>query len=145
MKPGTYLVLLVALTAAFLFRVLAQLVQVWWPVDSLPPFESWHTATLPYPLLVAAQLVVLAIQAWVIVSIGKGIHLPRKRAGRWLLALGVFYLGAAAFRLIAGLTFLRHLHWFQATLPSIFHMVLASFVLVLAGYHLRSRPYPAAA
>jgi hypothetical protein len=142
---GVHLVLLIALTAAFLFRVVAQLVQVWWPVGSLPSFESWHSATLPYPLLVAAQLVILATQTWVIVSIGKGILLPRRYVGQWLLALGALYLGAMAFRLFAGLTFLRHLPWFQAALPTVFHMLLASFLLVLADYHLRCRPRAAGA
>jgi hypothetical protein len=135
---GAHLVLLIALTVTFLLRVVAQLVQVWWPVGNLPSFESWHSATLPYPLLVAAQIAILAAQAWVIVSLGKGAHLPRRRVGHWLLALGALYLGAMAFRLIAGLTFLRHLPWFQAVLPTVFHMVLASFLLVLADYHLRS-------
>jgi hypothetical protein len=137
---GTHLALLIALTAAFLFRVVAQLVQVWWPVGFLPSFESWHTATLPYPLLVAGQLTILMAQAWVIVSIAKGGHLPRRRVGQWLLALGSLYFGFMACRLIAGLTFLRHLPWFHAALPAIFHMVLASFLLVLADLHLRFCP-----
>ena len=41
------------------------------------------------------------------------------------------------FRLIGGLTFLRDVPWFQAILPTIFHLVLAGFLLVLADFHLR--------
>ena len=48
---GAHLLLLAILTAAFLFRVMAQLLQSLWPLDVLPSFGSWHSATLPYPLL----------------------------------------------------------------------------------------------
>jgi hypothetical protein len=40
-----------------------------------------------------------------------------------------------SFRLVAGLTVLRDNAWFAA-LPSTFHLVLASFMLVLAHFHL---------
>jgi hypothetical protein len=76
-------------------------------------------------------------------ALSLGTHQPRRRVGQWLLALRALYLGATAYRLVAGLTFLQHLAWFQAVLPTVFHMVLASFLLVLADYHLRSCP-PAA-
>jgi hypothetical protein len=116
------------------------LVQVWQPIGGLPSFQSWHSATLPYPLLVASQLLILAAQAWVIVAITRGAHHPRKRVGQWLFLLGGLYFGFMLFRLLAGLTLLQHLPWFQARLPTIFHLVLASFLLVLADFHLRVHP-----
>ena len=57
-----HLLLLAIFTAAFLFRVMAQLLQALWPLDVLPSFESWHSATLPYPLLLVSQLAILAVQ-----------------------------------------------------------------------------------
>ena len=82
--------------AAFLFRVAAQAIQAWRPVAWLPPFEDWHSATLPYSLLLASQLVILAAQLWVLVALLRGTHRPR----RWL-GIALLVLGAALFRIHA--------------------------------------------
>ncbi|HZO44487.1 MAG TPA: hypothetical protein VFB68_01265 [Xanthobacteraceae bacterium] len=130
-------ILLALLIAAFLFRVGAQAVQAWRPVAWLPPFESWHSATLPYSLLLASQLVILAVQFWVLIAMLRGRLRPRKAVGVTLLVLGAAYFGFMLFRLVAGLTLLRHVPWFDALLPTEFHLVLAAFLLVLADFHLR--------
>ena len=138
---GPHLLLLAILTAAFLFRVMAQLLQALWPLDVLPSFESWHSATLPYPLLLASQLAILAVQVWLIVVIARHSLRPRRQVGLALLVVGSLYFTFMLFRLIAGVTFFAHLPWFQARLPTIFHLVLAAFLLVLADFHLRfARP-----
>lgn len=137
---GPHLALLSILTAAFLCRVVAQLVQAWWPVDVLASFENWHSATLPYPILLAWQLAILAVQVWVIVTMSRNAHQPRQLVGQVLLVVGGLYFTFMLFRLVAGMTFLQHLPWFQVRLPTIFHLVLAAFLLVLADFHLRYRP-----
>jgi hypothetical protein len=137
---GPHLILLSILTVAFLFRVAAQLVQALWPVEVLPSFESWHSATLPYPMLLATQIAILATQVCVIAAIARNSHQPRRLVGQVLRVLGGLYLAFMLFRLAAGMTFLQHLPWFQARLPTIFHLVLATFVLVLADFHLRFAP-----
>jgi len=134
---GVHVVLLSILMAAFFCRVAAQLLQALWPLDALPAFESWHSATLPYPLLVASQFVILAVQVWLILSIARNAHRPRRFVGQLLLIAGTLYFALMLFRLVAGMTFLQHLPWFQARLPTIFHLVLATFLLVLADFHLR--------
>lgn len=123
--------------AAFLFRVAAQAFQAWRPVAWLPPFDSWHSATLPYSLLLASQLVILAVQFWVLIAMIQGRGRPRRWLGVTLLVLGAAYFGFMLFRLVAGLTFLRHVPWFDAILPTEFHLVMAAFLLVLADFHLR--------
>jgi len=60
---------------------------------------------------------------------------PKRKWARWLLGLGAIYFAAMAFRLAAGLTFLADSAWFATTLPAIFHVVLAGFVLSLGHYH----------
>ena len=135
--PRIHCVLLALLIAAFLFRVCAQAIQARQPVAWLPPFESWHSATLPYSLLLGSQLAILAAQLWVLVAMLRGRHCPRKWLGVTLLVLGAAYFTFMLFRLVGGLTFLRHLPWFQAVLPTVFHLVLAAFLLVLADFHLR--------
>ena len=123
--------------AAFLFRVAAQAIQARHPVAWLPPFGAWHSATLPYWQLLLSQFVILAAQLWVLVAMLRGRHRPRRWLGLTLLVLGAAYFAFMLFRLIGGLTFLSHVPWFQVILPTVFHLVLASFLLVLADFHLR--------
>jgi hypothetical protein len=137
--------LLGLLLAAFVFRVASQLVQAWRPVAWLPPFEAWHSATLPYPALVAAQLIIIAIALGCIARILRGRMRPDRRVGVTLRALGWIYAAVMAARLVLGLTVLHHVRWFDAPLPSLFHLVLAAMVLTLASFHLgggNERPSP---
>jgi hypothetical protein len=129
--------LLGLLLLAFLFRVIAQLVQAWRPVAWLPPFEAWHSATLPYPALVAAQFTIIAVALWCIVGLVQGDVRPNLRLGQVLQILGWVYLMVMALRLVLGLTVLHRIRWFDAPLPSLFHLVLASMVLTLASFHRR--------
>ncbi len=135
--PRVHCVLLAFLIAAFLFRVGAQALQAWAPLPWLPPFESWHSATVPYPLLLVSQLVILAIQFWVLAALLRGRQRPQKWLGVTLLVLGGAYFAFMLFRLVGGQTLLRHVAWFQAVVPTVFHLVLAAFLLVLADFHLR--------
>lgn len=130
------------LAVLFLGRVLAQLIQAWHPLPILPPFDLWHSATLPYPLLLVSQVAILAAQAIVIWRLASGTHVSRRQTGLCLLVVGTLYLGSMLFRLVAGLTILADRPWFQAHVPTIFHLVLASFLLVLAAFHLSGASPP---
>ena len=48
--------------------------------------------------------------------------------------LGGVYFTVMAFRLFAGLTLLTEHSWFAASLPALFHIVLATFILTLGHY-----------
>ncbi len=128
---------LALLLALFVFRVSAQLVQMLWPTPLLPPFEMWQSGTVSYAVLVASQLLIITAVATVIVGLWRRRLRPRRKVGMALLTLGAVYMLGAAFRLVAGLSFLSHLAFFRATLPSIFHMVLAGIVLTLGHFHFR--------
>jgi hypothetical protein len=123
--------------AAFLFRVGAQAIQATHPVAQLAEYDAWHSGTLPYWLLLLSQIVILAAQFWVLVALFQGRLRPRMSVGITLLILGGAYFAFMLFRLIGGLTFLRDVPWFQVILPTIFHLVLAGFLLVLADFNLR--------
>ncbi|MCY4625891.1 MAG: hypothetical protein OXC99_12955 [Chloroflexi bacterium] len=43
-----------------------------------------------------------------------------------------------AVRLVAGLTLLSDVEWFASTLPALFHVVLASFILLFGHYLYRA-------
>ena len=62
---------LLALLILFCFRVGAQALQRWAPVNFLPPFEDWQSGALPYELLLAFQIGI----------IDRGQCLPRNSIG----------------------------------------------------------------
>ena len=130
------------LWAAFGFRVVAQLLQRLHPIASLPGFDAWHSATLPYPALLAIQLVMVVTLAAVAWGVWRGTTRRRPPLGKWLRRLGGLYLFAMLARLILGLTALSGHPWFDKPVPTLFHMILAGYLLVLAGYHSCTREAP---
>lgn len=48
------------LLCLFICRVLAQLLQVTYPVSWLPEVQHWQGSSLPYPVLLASIVLVLA-------------------------------------------------------------------------------------
>jgi sterol desaturase/sphingolipid hydroxylase (fatty acid hydroxylase superfamily) len=127
-----------ALSALFALRVLAQAIQVVSPVTWLPPFEAWQGSGLPYGLLLLSQLVILLAMAAALWAIARDAVRPAPWAWRLCLVVGSLYFGAMALRLLLGLTLLAEGPWFASWLPSLFHLVLASFLL-LFGVYLRRR------
>jgi phosphatidylglycerophosphate synthase len=130
-----YTIVLTALLLLFCFRVLAQLIQAWYSVTFLPPFEAWESGALPYWLLVLSQTVVIVVCIRVIWRMHKGLTIPSSARGKVLLILGSVYFSLMCVRLIIGLTVATDHFWFGAKLPTAFHFVLAGFVLVYGRYH----------
>lgn len=136
-NAGRHAAILSLLLALFVFRASAQLVQRLWPTPLLPPFEMWQSGTVPYAVLVASQAVIIVAVAALIAALWRRRLRRRRGLGVALLVLGSVYMLGAAFRLVAGLSFLSHIAFFRATLPSVFHMVLAGIVLTLGDFHFR--------
>ena len=101
-------------------------------VDVLPAFDEWHSGVVPYPLLLAGQVVVLGLRAYVIARAASGQLHFRGSTGVVLRVAGLVYLAAALLRLVVGLTGLSDRSWFDAPIPSTFHVVLASFAILTA-------------
>lgn len=126
------------LASLFVLRVLAQLVQAVREVPFLPPFETWQGSATPYPVLLGVQAGVIAALAGVLWWVRADAIDPRPWKYRACFVLGGAYFAVMGFRLLAGLTFLADHAWFAKSVPALFHLVLASFVLTL-GMHLRSK------
>ena len=126
------------LLLAFIGRVVLQLRQRLDPTPALPPFEAFQSGALPYPALLASQAAIIAVGLFILRGLLTQSWRPNPKLGRVLRILGGVYLAAAAFRLVAGLTILRHVAFFALPIPSTFHMVLAGMVLVVADFHLSS-------
>jgi hypothetical protein len=133
--------------ALFIVRVIAQPIALLTSAPFLPPFESWHSGVLPYPALVGAQLLIIAWLARTAWHFSRGDVTPHYRLGVRVLVFGGLYFATMLARLVLGLTVLSTNRWFSSILPTIFHLVLASYLLVYGHFHflhgaiaLRSQP-----
>jgi hypothetical protein len=125
------------LTGLFTLRVTAQPAALLIEHPLLPRFEAWHNGAVPYGLLVASQIVILAFMVGTSWRVTNGTAQASRRVGLLLLGTGGVYCGSMAMRLALGLNLLAESRWFASWLPTLFHLVLASFLLVVGHYHLR--------
>ena len=126
-----------ALTLAFAARVAGQALQRWAPVTFLPPFDDFQGSGLPYPVLLAAQVAILAVALAVIVRMRGNRSLISTRLVVPVAAAGVLYFAVMAVRLVLGLSVLSHSEWFSTWIPTVFHLVLASKLLLISAYQRR--------
>lgn len=126
-----------ACLALFLFRVLAQWAQYLFEWPFLPPFEAWHSAVVPYWLLLFIQLAIASYLGRVAANISMGRVQPTRRSAFCWLGFGLIYFATMAGRMILGLTVLSTHDWFSNRLPTFFHLVLAAFVIVVGVTYLR--------
>jgi hypothetical protein len=125
------------LLALFVVRVVAQPLALVISAPFLPPFESWHSGVLPYPGLVIAQFLIIAWLARTAWRLSRGQVVPNHRLGIWMLIFGGIYFAVMLMRLVLGLTVLSTNRWFSSIVPTIFHLVLASYLLVYGHFHFR--------
>ena len=125
---------LVVLLVLFLYRVLSQLVQYFVNIPWLPDFGDWHSATIPYALLFLSQIVIVTVIVNTILNIQRDKYDFKKRRASFLLWIGGAYFLFMLIRLILSLTFMSQHPWFGATLPALFHLVLAAVFIVTGLY-----------
>ena len=131
---GCWLALLFSL---FCFRVGAQLLQNYFPVSFLPAFGEWQSGTLPYWTLLIFQILIILFCFRVTYRFVTGIAQPNPKAGKLYLLFGFVYFSIMLFRMIAGFTFAPDHPWLGARIPTLFHLVLASFLLIAGHYHFK--------
>lgn len=125
------------LCGLFVFRVIAQLIVYFFEVPFLPSYSHWHSASIPYELLVFSQCVIIVIFIRIALSFTFERVVPRYRVGLGLLTLGGGYFSLMLSRLIIGVFSLSDILWWNKPIPSFFHMVLASFLIVVGYFHFR--------
>lgn len=131
---------LLALTLVFTARVVAQPLAALtgWPF--LPAFDAWQSGALPYPVLLASQIVLIAVMLRTARAIGRGQLGRSRRLGRALALFAGLYGGVMVARLALGLTIARGHWWLDAPLPTIFHLVLTTYLALVVHHHLREAP-----
>lgn len=122
------------LTVAFAARVAGQALQKWAPVSFLPPLDDFQGSGLPYPALLGAQVAILVLAATVIVRMSRGKRLISPRLIVPVALFGALYFTVMAVRLVLGLSVLSDSGWFSTWIPTVFHLVLASKLLLIAAY-----------
>src|SRR5437870_1307146 len=84
-----------ALLALFVLRVAGQILVEFAHVQFLPPAPEWFSAAIPYPQLLASQILIIAVMVWVNLAFTRRsgwAYRPRRLAGSLLLAFGGVYL-----------------------------------------------------
>lgn len=134
MKQRYRIVLLWICTLLFLVRVMGQIgVGIYHP-PSLPPWSEWYSGLLPYPLLLLTQLLLLMFMAVVNTDQARGagcFGAVQLQTGNRLRLFGIVYALAMIFRYAARMTFVPEARWLGGTIPIGFHLVLASWVILL--------------
>ena len=124
---------LAALSLLFALRVAGQALQRWAPQTFLPDFRSFQGSSLPYPVLLSTQLVILALMSRATYLVRAGRYRRTARATRVLWWVGAVYMVASLSRMALGLGYAHASSWFTAWIPAFFHVVLAGFLLTLAA------------
>jgi len=84
---------------------------------------------------VGTQVVIMAVCLLIVWKLCNNTVIPSLRKGRLLLVVGSIYFGGMCIRLFLGTTVASEHEWFDATLPTVFHLVLGSFVILYGRFH----------
>jgi len=129
---GSWMILLLGL---FAVRLIIQLQVMVNPMAYFPEFDDWHSAMMPYSVLFASQILIL-MGGWFYVWRLFNTRVIRKpKLGIILYTLGWVYWSIMLMRLVLGFTLLQDIHWFNQTLPALFHLLLANILMLIGNYH----------
>jgi uncharacterized protein len=141
-----YFWVLCILLFLFCLRVLGQILVAFFKVPFLPPMEEWMSGVVPYPELLTAQILIIALYGKICLDFARGsgyFVTPRRRLGTGLLVFGSLYLGVMILRYVMRMGLYPRERWTGGCIPIFFHWVLSSFILLLGSYHWGATPRPA--
>jgi hypothetical protein len=125
------------LSALFLARVLGQLAVAFAGVTWLPPMPEWYSGLLPYPVLLPTQGLILVLMARLNLQATRRrgwCTVTRPRLSRGLLAFAALYAASMAVRyVVSGELHPDRRWWPPGSIPIVFHVVLAAYLVVVAG------------
>lgn len=133
--------LLAFFTFLFFLRVAGQALVVFFSVDWLPADDAWASGLIPYPALLAIQLIMLVVMFRIVADVRRGggfFAAPRPSWARFLIAFSAVYAGGMALRYILTMFLRPDMRWFGGTIPIFFHFVLAAFLYTWGKFHERA-------
>lgn len=136
--PQSLAPLLWLLTAAFVARVAGQMLAAFGQVTWLPPMSQWMSGLMPYPYLLPSQFVIIAVCAKVCLDFTRGrawFVESRPLFAKGVLYFGYLYFGGMIVRYGAQMIARPETRWFGGTIPILFHLVLATFLIVFGRWH----------
>jgi len=128
----------------FVLRVVGQMLVAFVGVAWLPPMNRWMSGLMPYPYLLTAQFVIIAVFAKVAADFTRGsgwFVLTRPVFGRGGLWFGFEYFASMIVRYTLQMILRPDTRWLGGTIPIFFHFVLASFIILFGLWH-RDRRIP---
>ena len=153
MEPSrAYAVVLLGLTFIFFLRVLAQALVAFFAISYLPSMDEWvipsaspfsTSGFIPYPILLAAQAIILVLQFLVCRDFFRGhgyFASLRRKTGRVLIWLAYIYFTSMVLRYIITMALYPERRWFGHTVPIFLHFALAAFLFILGRYNDRPGP-----
>jgi hypothetical protein len=111
-------------------------------VPWLPPMEAWYSGLMPYPYLLPAQFLIMALYCKVCVDFTRGHGFfvrSRPVFGRGVLVFGYVYFASMVLRYILRMDLHPDARWLGGTIPIFFHWVLALFIILFGRYHRNAR------
>ena len=111
---------LTLLTALFSTRVVGQIIAGVVAPDWLPEFDAFDSGLLPYPVLLCAQVVILAVQVRVIRAHHAGTVRARTNRGRILFACGIAYGAIMLARAAITIAVYGREWWWHGAIPIVF-------------------------
>lgn len=136
--PAAYSFYLWLFTILLLMRVIGQIIVVLFAPRWLPPMEQWQSGLLPYPVLLAGQIVVLTLMFWICIDFARGTGFfvrPQPAMGRPVVWFSYLYFGGMIVRYIIWMARRPDQRWFGGTIPIVFHCVVAAFLWTFGTFH----------
>lgn len=138
--PTVYSAFLILFTILLLGRVVGQLIVYLHAPRWLPPMDEWQSGLLPYPVLLASQIVVLTFMTSICVDFARarGFFVePHPRGGVFSIWFACAYFAGMVFRYIVTMIRRPERRWFGGTIPIVFHSVVAAFLWTWGRYHVK--------
>jgi hypothetical protein len=127
--------LLSLLLLAFILRVLGQLIVLIAKPRWLPPMKDWYSGLVAYPILLPAQIAIIALMIFMIRQVAKGTPNPPLAYG--IFAFATIYALAMVVRFVILRRKHPHYRWYEGgMIPILFHWVLAGFLFTYAAARL---------
>ena len=122
------------LVGLFALRVVGQAAVTYGGAAFLPPPEQWQSGLLPYPALLAGQVILLALLVLVTIAAWRGSGVfaaPRPRLAAVLVWASYAYAAAMLLRYAVSMVVRPEWRWLGHTIPIVFHGVLAAYLFLV--------------
>ena len=136
--PRTTAWYLLLFSLLFVLRVAGQVFVALRSPAWLPPMGEWNL--MPYRLLLPIQLGFVAVLAVIVTGLAsrEGPLVEQHRSlGVFLIGLGAVYAASMVVRYAVRMWRRPGERWFGGSIPIVFHVVLAAFLLTWGSYHVQ--------